>query len=100
MRVGPVTRDGDLYTVSGELSYPAGSPLGTQSIHLYISTADAAGWSIVDKYRAVATRQQGDRTIEAFTIHLVEPGRIPATLLWNPPGETHWLTIPFDLPIE
>jgi hypothetical protein len=97
LTIKSVIPNGSLYSVNGELSRSIDTPLGYEGIHLYISLADNARWTIVNKDRSVTQRQDGDRLIEDWTVNSAEPGRIPTTLIWDTPEATRWLTAPFEL---
>ncbi len=97
LTVKSVTPNGSLYSVHGELSRPIDTPLGYEGIHLYLGLVDNARWTIVNKDRSVTQRQEGDRLIEDWTVNSAEPGRVPATLIWDTPEATRWLTAPFEL---
>jgi hypothetical protein len=92
MTVKSLTRTGSLYSVSGELSMPIDAPAGLGGIRL----VDEARWSIVDRNMSVQLRQVDDRAIEDWTVNSSEPGRFPATLIWETPDATRWFTEPFE----
>ena len=96
LTIKSVTPNGSVYSVSGELSRPIDTPAGYEGIHLYLGIADQARWTIVNKDRSVTQRQDGDRLIEDLTVNSAEPGCVPATLIWDTPEATRWLTAPFE----
>ncbi len=97
LTIKSVTPNGSLYSVHGELSRPIDTPAGYEGIHLYLSLVDNARWTIVNKDRSVTQRQEGNRLIEDWTVNSAEPGRIPATLIWDTPEATRWLPALFEL---
>jgi hypothetical protein len=96
MTVKSVARTGSMYSVTGELSMPSDAPAGPEGHHLFLSLVDEERWSIVNKNMSVRSRQEGDRTIEDWTVNASEPGRVPATLIWETPDATRWITEPFE----
>jgi hypothetical protein len=91
-----VGRNGMLYMITGQLSVPIGAPIQQNFSSLYLSVADEARWSIENTREMSQFRRENNRLVQDFIITTREPGRIPATLLWDIPEATHWLTEPFE----
>ena len=100
LSVQSVTRTGSLYAIAGQLSLPANGPFSRASVgpgYIYLSAADQQGWAIAHGVRFSKLRPQGDRLVEDFLVTTREPGRIPASLIWDTPEATHWITENFEL---
>ncbi|MGD0444420.1 MAG: hypothetical protein ABSA39_10830 [Edaphobacter sp.] len=101
LTVNSVGCNGMLYTIAGQLSAPVDTV--PRFGWLYLNVADESRWSIEHSIETSQFRRENNRLVEDFIITTREPGRIPATLLWDTPEMTHWLTVPFEfhnIPIQ
>jgi hypothetical protein len=90
-----VSRTGEAYEIAGQVAMPTDGPFGDTAVgagYIFLSPLDTQGWQIESYPHFSRLRREGDHLVEDFTVVTREPGRIPATLLWQTPSATHWLS--------
>lgn len=93
--VSNVVRKGEVYEVFGQIRIPKDAPANPDYELGDLKPVDSQGWDIEHYPFFSEIRAEGDHSVQNFRITTLEPGRLPATLVWTAPEDSHWLTVEF-----
>jgi hypothetical protein len=93
--VSNVVRNGEIYEIFGQLHIPKDAPANPAYQLGDLKPVDSQGWDIEHYPFFSEIRTEGDHSVQDFRITTLEPGRLPATLVWSAPEDSHWLTVEF-----
>ncbi len=93
--VSNVVRNGEIYEIFGQLRIPKDAPANPAYQLGDLKPVDSQGWDIEHYPFFSEIRAEGDHSVQDFRITTLEPGRVPTTLVWSAPENSHWLTVEF-----